>query len=160
MRINIRRLVLWSCWEYYKLDHAILYYWRPAKDHLSPMLFSLFISSIKYIVKKNKFFIFSDHFKLFLRVKSTEYCKHLNAINLWALTIGLSLNVKKFNSMYFYRTRCPIFFEYNFSGSKHTFTAETIRNERPRHCFWYAANIPFTYLYKHLVVGNLKFLVM
>lgn len=87
------------------------------------MLFALFINNTQNVVKTSTFLLFADDgLKFFVKVNSITDCKHLNddlnEIVLWASIVGMSLNIQKCHSKSFYRSLCPIVFDYEIDRSK------------------------------------------
>lgn len=91
----------------------------PQGGHLSPLLFSLFINSVKAVIQNSKFLLFADDLKLFLRVSCIKDCQMLQndlfALSDWANNLGLEFNIKKCHSMSFYRTHHLIKYSYSLN---------------------------------------------
>jgi len=91
----------------------------PQGGHLSPVLFALFINSIKNVIKHSEFLIFANGIKLFLRISTTDDCKRLkfdlNAFARWAQGLGLLLSILKCHTMTFTRSNDPILFKYSIN---------------------------------------------
>jgi retron-type reverse transcriptase len=49
----------------------------PQGGHISPLLFSLFINSIKSVIRNSKFLLFADDLKLFLKFSCESDCQLL-----------------------------------------------------------------------------------
>jgi len=89
----------------------------PQGGHLSPLLFVLFINSIKKVIGHCHFLLFADDLKLFLKMYSLNDCyllQHdINSLVSWTNEHHLELNFLKCHSMSFYRTRNR--FDYSYS---------------------------------------------
>jgi hypothetical protein len=88
----------------------------PQEGHLSPLIFSLFINSIKSVIRNSKFLLFSDDLKLFLKIcceSDRQLLQNdLYALSDWANNLGLEFNIHKCHSMSFHRTHHPIMYNY------------------------------------------------
>uniref|UniRef100_A0A2S2NAB7 Putative RNA-directed DNA polymerase n=1 Tax=Schizaphis graminum TaxID=13262 RepID=A0A2S2NAB7_SCHGA len=93
----------------------------PQGEHLSPLLFSLFVNSACTSLKHSQLLCFADDMKFFLKIYSVDDClklqDDLNRFSAWAETLGHTLNVNKCRSMIFTRSRSPITYSYVLNGS-------------------------------------------
>jgi hypothetical protein len=90
-------------------------------DHLSPLLFILFINSVKTFLPFTKVLLFADDIKIFLKISFPSNChklqSDLNSFNTWTQAVGLTLNINKCHIMTFSRKRQPIFHPYLLSDT-------------------------------------------
>ncbi|KAF0763694.1 putative RNA-directed DNA polymerase [Aphis craccivora] len=94
----------------------------PLGEHLSSLLFSLFVNSAFSSLKHCQLLCFADDMKLFMKISSITDCLNLqNGLNnfvAWSESLGLSLNISKCRYyMTFFRRRIPISFSYSINGT-------------------------------------------
>lgn len=93
----------------------------PQGSHLGPFLFNIFINDIKPVFKNSYFLLFADDLKLFNIVKSKEDCDNiqadLDALSRWCTLNFLDLNIKKCQSVSFYRSHSRLEYTYSINGS-------------------------------------------
>jgi len=93
----------------------------PQGGHLSPLLFILFINSVKNFLPHTKVLLFADDIKIFLKIRSPSDClklqSDLNSFNEWTQALGLTLNISKCHIMTFSRKRQHIFHPYHLSDT-------------------------------------------
>ncbi|KAL4082597.1 hypothetical protein QTP88_029788 [Uroleucon formosanum] len=92
----------------------------PQGGHLSPILFLLFVNSVRNALPLCKLLCFVDDMKLFMEINSAADCENLQSsldcFVSWCLKIGLKVNASKCRVMTFTRSRSTILFDYNISG--------------------------------------------
>ncbi|KAL4097682.1 hypothetical protein QTP88_022414 [Uroleucon formosanum] len=92
----------------------------PQGGHLSPILFLLFVNSVRNALPLCKLLCFADDMKLFMEINSAADCENLQSsldcFVSWCLKIGLKVNASKCRVMTFTRSRSTILFDYNISG--------------------------------------------
>ncbi|KAL4154567.1 hypothetical protein QTP88_000424 [Uroleucon formosanum] len=89
----------------------------PQGGHLSPILFLLFVNSVRNALPLCKLLCFVDDMKLFMEINSAADCENLqSSLVSWCLKIGLKVNASKCRVMTFTRSRSTILFDYNISG--------------------------------------------
>ncbi|KAL4082753.1 hypothetical protein QTP88_029626 [Uroleucon formosanum] len=92
----------------------------PQGGHLSPILFLLFVNSVRNALPLCKLLCFVDDMKLFMEINSAADCENLQSsldcFVSWCLKIGLKVNTSKCRVMTFTRSRSTILFDYNISG--------------------------------------------
>ncbi|KAE9534095.1 hypothetical protein AGLY_008831 [Aphis glycines] len=87
--------------------------------HLSPILFLLFVNSVRNALPLCQLLCLADDMKLFMEINSTADCTNLQSslcFVSWCFKIGLKVNASKCRVMTFTRSRSTIFFDYNISG--------------------------------------------
>jgi|UniRef100_A0A2S2Q882 hypothetical protein len=86
-------------------------------DHLSPLLFSIFINGLSKALHHCNFLCFADDIKLFMQINSMDDCLKLqhdvNSFVAFFDGLGLSLNFDKCKVMTFNRIRSPRMFSYH-----------------------------------------------
>lgn len=91
----------------------------PQGGHLSPLLFILFINSVKNFLPNTKVLLFADDIKIFLKIHSPSDClklqSDLNSFSEWTQDIGLTLNISKCHIITFSRKRQQIFHSYHLN---------------------------------------------
>lgn len=92
----------------------------PQGSNLGPLLFSLFINDVAFIVPRGERVLYADDVKIFMVVNSVEDClalqATLNSFECWSRRNKLELCVRKCYSITFSRKHNPIHFDYSLSG--------------------------------------------
>lgn len=92
----------------------------PQRGHLSSLLFILFVNLISKAIIEDKFLLFADDIKIYL--KSNDICHYLSLQHqldefaLWVQRLGLSLNLAKCHIMTFSRQHEPSLYSYHING--------------------------------------------
>lgn len=91
-------------------------------DHLSPLLFNLFINDIGHSFHYYKFLLFSDDLKLYISVLSIDDCTKLqhdlNNFQIWCMNNGLNININKCSQITFTRHNKNIISQYYINNCK------------------------------------------
>ena len=92
----------------------------PQGSNLGPLLFSLFINDVSFVVPRGKRIFYADDVKIFSVITSTDDCSELQSIlasfENWCTQNCLDLCVVKCNTISFCRRRNPILFDYSLCG--------------------------------------------
>jgi len=90
--------------------------------HLSPILFSLFVSSANRVINHCKLLCFADDMKLIMQINSPDDClklqSDLNYFYKWSQKLGLTLNLDKCHIMSFSRKHAVINWSYSLNNSE------------------------------------------
>lgn len=77
----------------------------PQGDHLSPLLFLIYINDLSNLIKYSKFLLLADDLKLFKEIRSYEDAvllqNDVNSFQGWCNDNGMSLNISKCKTISF-----------------------------------------------------------
>ncbi|KAE9528708.1 hypothetical protein AGLY_012283 [Aphis glycines] len=92
----------------------------PQDRHLSPILFLLFVNSVRNTLLLCQLLCFADDMKLSMEINSAADCTNLQSsldcFVSWCFKIGLKVSASKCRVMTFTRSRSTILFDYNIPG--------------------------------------------
>lgn len=92
----------------------------PQGSNLGPILFSLFINDVAFVLPRGERIFYADDVKIFIVITCIEDCvtlqEALSSFECWSRRNGLELCVAKCFAITFCRKRNPIHFDYSLSG--------------------------------------------
>ncbi|KAF0768507.1 putative RNA-directed DNA polymerase [Aphis craccivora] len=91
------------------------------RDHLSPLLFSLFVNNDSHVLHHSKLLCFANDMKIYMRINNQDDCDKLlsdlgHFVEYFNL-LRLSLKIPKCKVMTFIRKQSPIVHSYNLIGT-------------------------------------------
>ena len=104
----------------------------PQGSHLGPLLFSIFINDLPFIIEFSKILLFADDIKLFLEISCERDClrvqSDLNNIMEWCKANLLFLNFEKCLTISFSKHSNNIVFNYSFNSNSICKRVNTIKD--------------------------------